>query len=140
MAKDLRGVQMRSRRKPAQVRGRVRGGRVDLGDQTAVEYEFYIPNAIWSHPSVQAFIKRLQSVVGGATVFGSLGGVWQGKPEATRIYRLIIPVDQFDIDNTRASLHSEIARLLTDLSGSPKHAQQTFMFTETDVRVTMARS
>ena len=118
--------------------GRRKRGRVGLGDRTAVQYEFYIPHAIWSHPSVQAFMKRLQSVVPGATIFGSLGGVWQGKPEATRIYRLIIPADQFDMNRTRATLHGEIGRLLADLSASPKHAQQTFMFTETDIRVTMA--
>ena len=119
---------------------RGRRGRVHPDDHPAVQYEFYIPNAIWSHPAVQAFMKRLQSVVPGATIFGSLGGVWQGKPEATRIYRLIVPADQFDVNHTRATLHSEIGRLLADLSASPKHAQHTFMFTQTDIRVTMAHS
>jgi hypothetical protein len=132
MPKIPRSVQRGSRRGP-----RVPG---DRGDHSAVQYEFYIPNAIWSHRSVQAFMKRLQSVVPGATIFGSLGGVWQGKPEETRIYRLIIPADQFDMNHTRATLHREIGRLLTELSASPKHAQQTFMFTETDIRVTMAHA
>ena len=42
--------------------------------------------------------------------------------------------------HTRATLHREIGGLLADLSTSPKHAQQTFMFTQTDIRVTMAHS
>jgi hypothetical protein len=81
----------------------------------------------------------LQSIVGGATTFGSPGGVWQGKPESTRTYRLIIPVGRFDMSRTRASLDGAIGRLLGELSASLKHAQQTFMFTETDIRVTMAK-
>jgi hypothetical protein len=106
-------------------------------DHAAVQFEFYIPEAIWPHASVQAFIQRLQSIVPGATVFNGLGGVWQGQPETTRICRLIVRADQFDLQGARAVLRSEIGRLMVELSASPQHAQQTFMSTEADVRVTM---
>jgi hypothetical protein len=111
--------------------------RVEHDNYAAIQYEFYIPEAIWSHPSVQTFITRLQSVEAGATVFAGLTGVWQGVAETTRIYRLVLRAARFDANNTRAALHSEIGRLMADLSASPEHAQQAIMFSETDIRVTM---
>jgi len=115
------------------------GYRVRVGHDAyaATQYEFYIPETIWSHPSVETFITRLQSVEAGATIFAGLIGVWQGVPETTRIYRLVLRAGRFDANNTRAALHSEVGRLMADLSASPQHVQQAIMFTETDIRVTM---
>lgn len=106
-------------------------------DYRANQYEFYIPEAIWSHQSVQTFITRLASIEPGATIFQGLVGVWQGEPEQTPIYRVILRTGQFDPANTRSALHSEIGRLMADLSASDESAQDAFMFTETDIRVTM---
>ncbi len=64
--------------------------RVDHDDYAAVQYEFYIPEAIWLCPSVQTFIRRMQSIEPGATVFHGLIGVWHGVSETTRIYSLVL--------------------------------------------------
>ena len=110
---------------------------VDHEDYAAVHYEFYITEAIWSLASVQTLITRLQSVEPGATIFSGLVGVWEGTQEKTRIYRLVLRAGRFDAKNMHEVLHNEIGRLMADLSASPQHAQQAFMFTETDIRVTM---
>ena len=119
--------------------GSGQGYRVSVNheDYQAIQYEFYIPEAIWEHESVQTFIERLESVQPGATIFQGLVGVWQGQPEQTRIYRMILRAGQFDPANTRSALHSEVGRLMADLSASDESAQDAFMFTETDIRVTM---
>ncbi len=112
--------------------------RVYHEDCAAVQYEFYIPEAIWNHESVQTFVNRLESIEPGATIFQGLVGVWQGQPELTRIYRMILRAGQFDPANTHSALHSEVGRLMADLSASDESAQDAFMFTETDIRATMA--
>lgn len=111
---------------------------VNHEDYQAIQYEFYIPEAIWNNQSVRTFINRLESVEPGATIFQGLVGVWQGQPEQTRIYRMILRAGQFDPANTRSALHSEVGRLMADLSASNQSAQDAFMFTETNIRVTMA--
>lgn len=105
-------------------------------DYEAIQYEFYISEEIWDHSSVQTFLERLESIESGATIFAGLVGVWQGEPEQSRIYRKIIRAGQFDLANARAAFHSEIGRLMADLSASAESAQDTFMLTETDIRVT----
>lgn len=107
-------------------------------DYQATQYEFYIPEAIWNHQSVQTFIERLESIEPGATIFQGLVGVWQGQPEQTRIYRMILRAGQFNPANTRSALHGEVGRLMADLSASKQSAQDAFLFTETDIRATMA--
>jgi hypothetical protein len=107
-------------------------------DYPAIQYEFYIPEVIWSHPSVQTFIQRLKSIEPGATIFQGLVGVWHVQPEETRIYRMVLRADEFDRANTRSALHSAIGQLMAHLSGSDESAQDAFMFTEADIRVTMA--
>ena len=111
--------------------------RVSHHDYRAVQYEFYIPEAIWPLNSVQTFITRLQSVVFGATVFRGLIGIWQRQPESTCIYRVIVPHNQLDANATRLVLHQEIGRLMAELSTSLQHVQQAFMFTETEIRATL---
>jgi hypothetical protein len=113
---------------------------VEHDDYEAVQYDFYIPRLIWDLPSVRTFIKRLDSVVFGATIFPELTGVWEGEREGTNIYRKIVPRSQFQSSNTRAALHSEIGRLMANLSASREFAQQAVMFTETSISVSMGQS
>ncbi len=117
-----------------------KGHRVSVNheDYEAIQYEFYIPEAIWNHSSVQTFLQRLESIEPGATIFAGLVGVWQGEHEQSRIYRKILRAEQLDHANTRAALHSEVGRLMADLSASAESTQDAFMFTETHIRVTMS--
>ena len=110
--------------------------RVSHEDYVAIQYEFYIPETIWDNPSIQTFLQQLGSIQPNATIFQGLVGVWQGEPEQTRIYRMILGAGQFAIGNVRAALHSAIGSLMAELSGSAEHTQDTFMFSETDIRVT----
>ena len=110
---------------------------VDHVDYAAIQYDFYIPRLIWELPSVKFFIKRLDSIEAGATLFEGLTGIWKGEREGTNIYRKIIDGRKFDPNNTRAGLHAAVGRLMADLSASPEFKQDAVMFTETRINVTM---
>ncbi len=112
---------------------------IDHDDYEATQYEFYIPEAIWKHKAVGILLKRLEDFASSATAFSRLAGVWDHKPETTRIYRMVLRAEQFDPAETRAVLHNEIGRLMAELSGDAGCAQDAFMFTETPIRVTMSR-
>ena len=81
---------------------------------------------------------RLEAFAPGATSFSRLAGVWDHKPETTRIYRMILRAGQFDPVDTRSVLHDEVGRLMADLSADAGCAQDAFMFTETPIHVTMS--
>ena len=115
------------------------GGRVEHETYEAIQYDFYIPENIWTHRAVQRFIDRLQSVEQGATVMSRLSGVWQGEPEQTGIFRIIVPASRSDAAEGRAALHQEIERLMDELAGDAASAQEAFMFTETAVRASVSR-
>ncbi len=107
-------------------------------DYAATQYEFYIPEAIWNHKAVRTLLKRLKDFAPAATAFSRLAGVWDHKPETTRIYRMILRAGQFDPADTRAVLHNEIGRMMAELSADPEGAQDAFMFTETPIQVVMS--
>jgi PHD/YefM family antitoxin component YafN of YafNO toxin-antitoxin module len=111
---------------------------VSHDDYAATQYEFYIPEAIWNHQAVRALLRRLETFASGATAFSRLSGVWDHKPETTRIYRMVLRAGQFAPAKTREILHDEIGRMMADLSADAGCAQDAFMFTETPVRVTMS--
>ena len=111
---------------------------VNHDDYAATQYEFYIPEAIWNHKAVRTLLKRLEAFAPGATAFSRLAGVWDHKPEATRINRMILRAGQFDPVDTRSVLHDEVGRLMADLSADAGCAQDAFMFTETPIHVTMS--
>lgn len=111
---------------------------VDHDDYPATQYEFYIPEAIWNHKAVRTLLKRLKDFASAATAFSRLAGVWDHKPETTRIYRMVLRAGQFDPAETRSVLHDEIGRLMAELSADDGCAQEAFMFTETPIRVTMS--
>ncbi len=119
--------------------GRDRRVSVDHDDYEATQYEFYIPEAIWNHKAVRTLLKRLEDFAPAATAFTHLAGVWERKPETTRIYRMVLEAGQFDPDQTRATLRDEIGQLMAELSANAGSAQDAFMFTETPIRVTMSR-
>lgn len=105
--------------------------------EVAVQYDFFIPTAIWNERSVQIFLTRLLSLEPGATVFKGLTGVWQGETEDTRIYRLILRASQFQRNNVTDALRQEIGVLMATLSLTPQQ-QQAFMYTETDIQMSMS--
>lgn len=111
---------------------------VDHDDYNAIQYDFYIPRLIWELPSVKLFVKRLDSIASGATLFEGLTGIWKGDREGTNIYRKILRGGRFDPNNTRSALHGAVGRLMADLSASPEFAQEAVMFTETPVNVTLS--
>lgn len=112
---------------------------IDHDDYEATQYEFYIPEAIWKHKAVGVLLNRLEDFASSATAFSRLAGVWDHKPETTRIYRMVLRAGQFDPTETREVLHDEIGRLMAELSADAGCAQDAFMFTETSIRVTMSR-
>jgi len=112
---------------------------IDHDDYEATQYEFYIPEAIWKHKAVRTLLSRLEDFASSATAFSRLAGVWDHKPETTRIYRMVLRAGQFDPVETRTVLQNEIGRLMAELSADAGSAQDAFMFTETPIRVTMSR-
>ncbi len=105
---------------------------VEIHENEAVQYDFYIPTAICEHPSIKNFLQKLSCLERGATIFQGLTGIWQGKEEKTQIYRLILQKGKFQRDNVKAALKRESGRLFAELSTTP-HTQQAFLYTETDI-------
>jgi len=116
----------------------VRRVRVTHDDHLATQYEFYIPDAIWNHKAVRAMLRRLEAMAPGATSFSRLAGVWDRKPETTRIYRMILRADRHDPAETRLVLNTEVGRTMAELSADASAAQDAFMYTETSIHMTMS--
>jgi hypothetical protein len=104
-------------------------------DYCAIEYEFYIPAAIWAHSATQTFIHRLQSVEPGATLFTGLHGIWRGQSEYTHVYRLILQACRFDRRNVRMTLQTEVGVLMAALSTWEESRQEEVWFTEREIHV-----
>jgi hypothetical protein len=52
---------------------------IEHDDDQSIQYEFYIPAAVWSHTVVRTFIQRLEQLAPGATIFKGATGVWHNK-------------------------------------------------------------
>lgn len=111
---------------------------VDHDDKVAIQYEFYIPQSIWSHSATRTFITRLGTLAPGATIFKGATGVWESETESVNIYRLILEGGKFDPNNTRAALHSEVGQLLARWSEWTGSAQKAFLFIETAISMTLS--
>lgn len=105
---------------------------------TGVQYDFYIPAAIMYLPPMQDFLCRLKSIVAGATILENLGGIWKETEEKTSIYRMIIQTEEATAKNIRDLMHDEIGRLMARLSTADYTTQETFMYTETEIRMTQS--
>lgn len=104
----------------------------------AVQYDFYIPSAIWNDEAVQTFLGRLLVIEPGATIFtNGLIGLWHGDTEQTEIYRFIVRTDKLDKKVIDAALELEIGQLMADLAPTPLK-QKAFCYTETEITVTTA--
>lgn len=112
--------------------------RIEHCDYAAVQFDFYIPESIWSEARTQKFIETIQSVEQGGTIFKGLTGMWQGDQESTRIYRVTIPCDGMGRAILRAALHAEIETLLRSLALSPSTMQTALLFTETEIYVSLS--
>jgi hypothetical protein len=51
----------------------------------AIQYDFYIPIAVWHHPAVRTFKNSIGTLVGGATVFKGATGVWTEEKESGQV-------------------------------------------------------
>lgn len=103
----------------------------------AIQYEFYIPAAVYRHSAVRRFITRLGSVAPGATIFKGATGTWEGDEEDVNIYRLILG-GEFDAANVRSGLHAEIADMMSQLATWKESRQKAFLFTETLIQMDLA--
>lgn len=112
--------------------------------KTMIQYEFYIPAAIWSHRAVLAFINALEQITQGATIQKTATGVWEGEEEDTNIYRMILQLNEALIDGVpaqlqyRRRLQDAIGGMLADLAAWKESFQDAFMFTEKEIVVTFS--
>ena len=104
-----------------------------------VQYEFYIPAAIWQHSAVKKFITQLSNMDPSATIFKGATGVWKGEQEDTYIYRLIFDSGEFTYDTTRSKLIDFIGKMMASLSEWHESAQDAFLFTENDISYTLSK-
>lgn len=105
----------------------------------AIQYDFYIPIAVWHHPAIITFKNNIGTLAGGATVFKGATGVWteeregaQGVPieEDVYIWRIVVPGDAKTAEIYRNGIHSYIATMMASLSECDLSRQGEFMFTE----------
>ena len=111
---------------------------VDHNTYCAIQYDFFIPGAIWDHSAVRNFRSELQSVEASATIFTGATGIWEGSSEITHIYRMILRADRFSRANVRDVLHSRIGSVYAQLTTWTESTQQAIMFTETETMVSMS--
>jgi hypothetical protein len=111
---------------------------VDHDHYGAVEYEFYIPAAVWDHSATWSFIQWLQALEPGATIFKGATGVWLGQLEDSYIYRMIPRDGRYDRTNVRDALHAEIGSWHAKLATWIESAQQAILFTEIEIRATLS--
>jgi len=105
-----------------------------------VQYEFYIPAAIWDLPAVRKFISQLASFDPNATIFKGTTGVWQGDEEDTHIYRLIRkPSPEISDAKTQQYLCGLIGEMMAQLSEWTESDQEAFLFTETKMSSTLSK-
>lgn len=50
----------------------------------AIQYDFYIPIAVWHHPAISTFKNNIGGLAGGATVFKGATGVWTEERGSSR--------------------------------------------------------
>lgn len=107
-------------------------------DFDAVEYEFYIPAAVFDHSATKDFIARLKTIQPSATISKGLQGVWQGSTEDTNIFKMVLRKGQFDAAQLRSVLRSEIGRLVASLSAWTESKQGSVLFTEREIHVCLS--
>ncbi len=108
---------------------------VAIETYSAIEYEFYVPAAIWDHAAVRIFLDELLSVEKGATIFKGTIGIWQQTTEITHIYRVTLRRDRFSPDNFVQTIQNRIARLMADLTESLDAWQEEIIFTAKEITV-----
>ena len=111
--------------------------KIDHENQPAIQYEFYIPAAVYRHSAVSRFITRLGTLAPGATIFKGATGTWEGDEEDVNIYRLILG-GEFDPINVRSMLHGEIADMTSRLATWKESIQKAFLFTEGLIQMDLA--
>jgi hypothetical protein len=118
---------------------------VDHSRKSSVQYEFYIPAAIWSHTAVRVFRAALHRALsaGGATVVAATG-LWAGAQEDTNIHRVIVgPRKGEDSVNRialRALIEPEVGKMLVSLAEWRESEQDAFFFTEAELERSLASS
>ncbi len=104
----------------------------------SMQYEFYIPAAIWKHSAVKVFVDKLRNLDRGATIFKGVLGIWKDEQEDTYIYRLILGPEEATDDyfnRIHETLCEGIAEMKVKLSEWKESAQDDFLFTETKLSV-----
>ena len=112
---------------------------VDHDSYVAVQFDFYIPAAIYKLPKIEGLRKSLADIEG-ATVFENETGIWEGQPEKTHVFRVILRPGKLDLDDARSQIKNVIGEFMVDVSDSQKHRQKAIMFTETRVEVALAKN
>ncbi|HVC96347.1 MAG TPA: hypothetical protein VND64_21865, partial [Pirellulales bacterium] len=104
--------------------------------ERAIQYEFYIPAAVWSHSAVKEFREFLETKLSnGATIFKTAVGVWKGDEEDTNIYRLIVRPKETqagqdpDPADHRQMILDAIEKMMAHLAEWKESRQKEFLFT-----------
>jgi hypothetical protein len=100
-------------------------------NRTAIQYEFYIPAAVYYHTAVQAFRQSLGQLAPGATIFRGATGVWMGEEEDVYIYRTLIKYGEHTPETLRPGLRSLIQAMMASLATWKEASQKEVLFTET---------
>lgn len=111
---------------------------VDQDSYLAVQFDFYIPALIYELPKMSRLRKSLSDIEG-ATVFENETGIWEGEPENTHVFRVILRPGKLDLDDARTQIKQVIGDFMVEISDS-EHKQQAIMFTETRVEVSVAKN
>ena len=102
-------------------------------DFEATEFEFYIPEAIAEHPATVAFVKWIETLEPSATIFKGLLGMWEGKPEQSSIYRMVLRNDRMSGPGVIPAIVNEVSKLTAQLAEQAASRQEMVFFTTRQV-------
>jgi hypothetical protein len=100
----------------------------------AVQYDFFIPAAIWRCKPIKMLLKSLESVELGATIFKGMTGIGEGAREKTHLYRMILMAGKHQRANVKGGLDSAVAHAMSGLAAT-RHKQAAFWYTEAEITV-----
>ncbi len=119
-------------------RGNKKTIRVEHDNDSAVQYEFYFPQSVWSHSATKSFFIKLGNLAPGATIFKGATGVWKKDEEDVNIYRLILGGSDINKKVILSNLYMEIGELMAGWAEWNESIQEAFLFTETDIQLTIS--
>jgi hypothetical protein len=104
----------------------------------AIEFEFYVPAALWRRKATRTFLNEVYGFVEGATLIGGARGAWHGQSETTHLVRVVIESSGMELSRFMSAI-GRAAKRLMEAWHEGGAGQEMFLFTQRVLRVHQVR-